>query len=31
VPEFNFLTVDRSEVRFSAGAKILVLKFSWWI
>jgi hypothetical protein len=30
-PELNFLTVDRSQVRFDVGAKIFVLKFSYRI
>jgi hypothetical protein len=27
----NFLTAACSQVRFDVGAKIFVLKFSWWI
>jgi hypothetical protein len=30
-PELNFLIDVCSQVRFDVGAKIFVLKFSWWV
>jgi hypothetical protein len=30
-PDLHLLTIAYSQVRFDVGAKIFILKFSWWI